>query len=252
MDNTMIASRSNSIVKFIRSLNEKKYRDNSGLFVTEGERFVAEAYRAAGRFEYVVYSESFKGARDYESEKSITVTDTVFASMSTLKTPEGILAVCRLPDGTPGEADLGSMTRIVYLDALQLPDNVGAVIRTAACAGIDAVILGEGTADAFSPKAIRASAANIFRIKVVRDDGSLLTRLKELGFTLYGAHLEGDEKAEIDSDKSVIIIGNEGRGMSESTKGMCDRLIRIPVKNGCDSLNAACAAAVLIYKSIGY
>ena len=252
MDNTVIASKSNSTVKLIRSLNEKKYREDTGLFVTEGERFVSEAYNAAGRFEYVVYSESFKGVRDYESEKSITVTDSVFGCLSSLKNPEGILAVCRMPDGTPDAADLDGMRRIVYLDALQLPDNVGAVIRTAACAGIDAVVLGEGTADAFSPKAIRASAANIFRIKVIRDDGSMLAGLKELGFTLYGAHLEGDEKTKIDSDKAVIIIGNEGRGMSRETTDMCDRLVRIPVRNGCDSLNAACAAAVLIYKSVGY
>ena len=252
MDNSIITSKSNSIVKLIRSLNEKKYRDNSGLFVTEGERFVAEAHNAIGRFEYIVYAQSYKGERNHESKISITVTDSVFGYLSSLKTPEGILAVCQLPDCSASAEDIKCMTRLVYLDALQLPDNVGAVIRTAACAGFDAVILGDGTADAFSPKAIRASAANIFRIKVIRDEGSLLGRLKDAGFTVYGAHLDGNEKAEIDSDKAVIIIGNEGRGMSSTTTGMCDKLVRIPVMNGCDSLNAACAAAVLIYKSIGY
>ncbi|NLW69552.1 MAG: RNA methyltransferase [Eubacteriaceae bacterium] len=250
MNNDIITSKANLTVKMIKSLGERKYREENGLFIVEGERFVNELSAMRITPEYIIASPAYGDKALPIAKRTLRVSDEVFRHLSDVVTPGGIMAVCAIPSHE--EQSLFSMKRIVYLDALQLPDNVGAIIRSAACAGYDAVVLGKGCADCYSPKAVRASASNIFHIGVFFDRGGLMEGLKDSGFCIIGAHLKGEITTPLNAQKLVLVIGNEGKGMSDALTGMCDSLVKIPIKQGCESLNAAAAAAVLIYKSIGY
>ncbi|MBR2781054.1 MAG: RNA methyltransferase [Eubacteriaceae bacterium] len=241
-----VTSRQNASVKLAASLHQKKYRDETGLIWLEGERNLSALPEDVKvRFWVSTEPDSLQ-----EKENVIVVEPSIFGYISGLKTPQGMGAVLERPP----EEDISSLTEgnILFLERVQNPDNVGAIIRSAACAGFSHVVLSEGCADCWSPKALRACAGNIFRVGISRSDLSGLARLKETGLKLAGAHLSGHEAFEASPGRWALLIGNEGRGLSDEAAGMCDKLVRIPMREGCESLNAACAATVLMYKIMGY
>lgn len=242
----IITSRQNRLVKLIVSLRDKKNRDKTGLFWVEGERFVSSIPDTV-EIKHIVVTDAERYADD---PRAVCVTKEIFSYISDVDTPQGIGAVCVIPKE---DSDLSGCGNIVYLDRVQNSDNLGAIIRSAACAGFDAVLLSEGCADCWSPKSIRSSAANVFNIKVMRSGPDGLRALKEEGRVICGSHLKGDTSFRPSPDERyVLIIGNEGNGMGEDTTALCDVLVKIPMRENCESLNASCAAAVLMYKIMGY
>ena len=241
-----VTSRQNASVKLAASLHQKKYRDETGLVWLEGERNLCSLPGdVTVRFWVTTDPDSLQ-----EKENVIVVAPGLFGYISGLKTPQGMGAVIEKPSEKGISPKDGG--NILYLERVQSPDNVGAVIRSAACAGFSHVMLSEGCADCWSPKALRASAGNIFRIGVSHSDLSGLLPLRDGGALIAGAHLSGEEHFETLSRQWVLLIGNEGRGLSDEASRMCDKLVRIPMRDGCESLNASCAAAVLMYKIMGY
>ncbi|MFA0814346.1 MAG: TrmH family RNA methyltransferase [Anaerofustis sp.] len=245
----MISSKDNQLAKLIRSLKLKKNRDEHGLFVLEGEKFVLDAIRAGFSPKYLCVSETYAAAHQNAAD-AVLLSDSVFLSIATTKTPQGILGVFEIPVREMKELLVSD--RILYCNNVQNSENVGALVRSAVCAGYGAVVLDMLTADVYSEKAVRASAGAILQITAVRGTSDILGYLKQKGYTIIGSSLVGSENEDISLKKSVLVIGNEGQGMSRDIEQQCDCLVKIPIYGNCESLNAACAGTLLMYKTIGY
>ena len=248
MENCLyINSKTNANIKFIRSLQQKKYRDLHDCFVVEGERFVFDAIKNGHKPKFIVATEKI----DDINQQIYIVSNEIFSYISDTKSPQGILGVFNKKEYEFEEIDY---KRLLYLDRVQNSDNVGAIIRSAVCAGYEGVILSDGCADIYSNKAVRSSAGAVLSIKHYYDkDNVIIDELKGRGYKIIGTHLMGSEEADVSSyDKTVIILGNEGSGMNDELTKKCDVLYKIKINGNCESLNVACAATLMLYKSIGY
>lgn len=240
----MIISKQNRLIKQIRALSDKKERDNSGLFIAEGIKLVKEAlsfslkiYAVIGTKKWIYELGELNGVNE---EK---VSEEVYASVSTEKSPQGIMAVIYKPE----LSDIKESKRCLLLDDVQDPNNVGAIIRTAAATGYNTVYLTENCADPFSPKSVRASMGGIFRVNTVCDNkNNLLTKIKK---PLIVADM-GGESIDIfrKTEEFCLVIGNEGKGVSKEVKKMAKFTVSIPMENNVESLNASVSAGILMYQ----
>jgi TrmH family RNA methyltransferase len=167
-------------------------------------------------------------------------------NLARTKTTQGVIAVCRYPE--PAKADaLGE--RVVALDGLQDPGNVGTIIRTADAAGMTGVFLGEGCADPFGDKAIRSAMGSAFRMKICGGNiAEYLARLKERGASVYVSAMEGKPFREMKpAEPWVLVIGSEGRGVSQEAVALATETVSVPMKGKAESLNAAVAAGILMF-----
>ncbi len=183
------------------------------------------------------------------------VTDQVFKKMSDTITPQGLLTVVTKERPSLGKllADkVGKQLRVLILENIQDPGNLGTMIRTAEAAGCDAIIANEGTVDMYNPKVIRATMGSIYRVPVMYkpDLKKEIERLKSVGVLVLASHLKGKRSfTEVNGgQKLAVMIGNEGSGLSDELTAMADELIRIPMHGQVESLNAAVAAALLMYR----
>lgn len=245
----MLTSKENDFIKFVRSLDDKKNRKENGLFILEGRKFVQDALDGGFQSKHIIQTQEHFEHYPFDPE-SVIVSDDLFRYISKTKTPQGILGLFEIPQ-TKFE-DILAADKILFLENVQNSDNVGALIRSAVCAGYGAVVSSEGTADRYSDKAVRASAGSI--LNIISFDGGCdrLEKLKSYGYVIIGSSLEGNEKENMQFTKSVLVIGNEGGGMSSECKSMCDILVKIPIYGKCESLNAANAGTLLMYKTVGY
>ena len=242
-----ISSKSNPLIKKIKSLELKKNRNKLGLFVLEGKKFVDDAINSGFLCENIIIEEN-SGIDSAEYENVVTVSKDVFSTLSDTKTPQGILGIFRIPTY---KLDTGRFRRILYLDGVQQSENVGALIRSAVCCGYDAVLLTDKCADPFSPKAVRSSAGAALRIGIHKADANTLYHLRVSDFAIIGSSLKGNA-CELNFDKTVLIVGSEGQGMSREAEEQCTVLVKIPILGDCESLNASVAGGILMYKTIGY
>ena len=170
-------------------------------------------------------------------------------SISPMETPQGALFVARLPEDTLPQELPGQ--RYLALEGVQDPGNVGTILRTADAYEADGVILLEGCADLYNPKTVRSTMGALFRVKAwntTLENLSPVLRTSQL--PLMGAALRDDtvDARQADLRRGVILIGSEGRGLSEAALNACDKTIRIPMSERCESLNAAIAAATLLWE----
>ena len=235
---------SHNEIKFVKSLEQKKFRDENGLFVVEGEKMVAEALSSKFSVEKV-YRESEVGSA-------------AMARLSLLSSPSPVLAVVR----KPADIEVGSFLNIpdkglfLALDGIRDPGNLGTIIRTAEWFGIDSVFASKDTVDIFNPKVVQSTMGAIFRVKFhYCDICGLCAKVAAAGGNVYGTFLDGENiyaknLATGEASPSVIVIGNESKGISQQVgKLVTDRLF-IPSwprdERGSESLNAAVATAVTI------
>ena len=245
----IIESQGNPNIKKVRALLDKhRARDREDAFIIEGIRMFNETPREILREVYV--SESFHKKNPINGiEKLYIVKDELFRRLSDVKTPQGILAVVeRLHYGLE---DILRGGLVIMLEGLQDPGNLGTILRTGEAAGISGLIMDENTADIYSPKVVRSTMGSIFRVPFIRVDSAagLVPRLKDKGYTICSASLEGSislEKAHFKKD-SVIVIGNEGSGISRQLTDLSDMAVRIPMEGKVESLNAAVSASILMY-----
>jgi len=247
----MIVSRSNPLVKHLRALAASSdYRRERRQFLCDSPKLVEEAIRWGGAIRTVVCTDPSAAPELPAGMGCVTVSRDVMAAVSPAKTPQGVLCVCDMPDTSlPSRLD---GRRYVVLDGVQDPGNVGTVLRTADAFGADGLILLSGCADPFSPKTVRASMGAVFRCPVWQcEPGDLKQLLGSSGIPLYGAALREDtvDARTIRYDRSAIAIGSEGRGLSQKVLDLCDATVRIPMEARCESLNAAIAAAVLLWEA---
>ena len=248
----MISSKSNAKIKYIKKLmSSAKERRRNGVFVVEGLRIVKEVPKELMKELYVSESMAASGQlSETELSKAEIVTDEVFRVLSDTVTPQGILAVVQMPGHSFDLSSYKERARLLLLDDVQDPGNLGTILRTAEAAGVDLVILSEGCADLFNPKVIRSTMGSIFRVPFLTEDlVSAIAKLKEAGITVYGAALEGavDFRSLSFPEKTAIVIGNEGNGISPAVLNAVNERVRIPMAGKVESLNAAVSAAVLLY-----
>ena len=242
----LITSVHNQKVVFWRSLNEKKGRDSAGLFLVEGTKMVMEALKSVFTVETLLMRENYDPSFQVpEDIPCFRMSANVFNSVCTAKTPQGIAAVVR----TRTVHSAGS--RLVALDGLQDPGNVGTVIRTADAAGFDGVLLSPDCADVFSPKVLRATMGSIFHIGL-EFTGSLpelLSEYRNSGYSVISSQLDGDPFYSRDpvSPPFVLIVGNEGNGISDAVKAQATHRYRLSMRGEAESLNVAVAAGIMMY-----
>lgn len=251
----MITSASNSRIKNIIQLRTSaKARKTQNRYVVEGIRMFQETPDA--RIQEVFVSESFVSSKDGEKalrgKEYDIVSDDVFKKMSDTVTPQGIMCIVEMMT-----YDLDSLiekeeVKVMVLESLQDPGNLGTIIRTSEAAGFDFILADKSTVDVYNPKVIRSTMGAIYRVPVLYTNDLIadLAKLKNNNIVLYAAHLMGTSsyKEQSYSRKTAILIGNEGNGLSEEISSMADVLVKIPMKGKVESLNAAVAAALMMFE----
>lgn len=238
----MITSKQNSFIKSVRALSDKKERDQKGLYLAEGIKTVKEAITSEHEVMRLLLTE--KASREFLSctEKIDLVSEDVFRSISNEVTPQGALAVIKKP-----EIFLGAPTgKCLFLDGLQDPSNVGAIIRTAAAAGF-AEIYAADCADPYGAKAVRASMSGLYKVKVFC--GKRTELLKFIDCPIIVADMDGEDVIKTPKivGRFCLALGSEGNGVSDEVKKRANKTISIPMQNGMESLNVAVSAGILMY-----
>ena len=244
-----ITSRKNSRVQALRALGRNKaYRREQGLFLCDGEKLLSEAL-ANGADIAEIYLRGAKPAGNMPEVPVYSLSEDVFDYASPLEHSPGPLFTVRakpLPESVRPE-------RVIVLENVQDPGNVGTVIRTAAALGFDSVILCGACADVYSPKTARATMGAIFRENIVRMDiAAAAEYIHSRGMKLYGAALS-ERAADIrtaELNNAVVAIGSEGRGLSAELLSLCDGELIIPMTPGSESFNAAIAAAIVMWEIV--
>ncbi|WP_246941041.1 TrmH family RNA methyltransferase [Bacillus pinisoli] len=243
-----IESKKNPQVKQWKKLQTKKERDKTDLFIIEGAHLVEEALKYTGIVVELLYAESFQLPYSWNLDgiDLFLVTDDILHEIGDTETPQGVAAICRKPNVTL-DNDLSSA---LLIDAVQDPGNLGTLIRTADAAGIDQIIIGDGTVDIFNSKVLRASQGSIFHIPISRGNLSeWIEKLKSSGHAVYGTSLEGAEPYQQvhHAGPFALIVGNEGRGVQKELLSQTTQNLYIPIYGKAESLNVTIAAGILLY-----
>ncbi len=241
----MITSKQNNLIKTIRSLKDKKYRDKEGLYVVEGVKMVKEALIARVEICDIICTpngaELLIATFGALPQKTQTVTQIVYDSITNEVSPQGVLAVCVKPSNNIEKPN----NSCLLIDGAQDPANVGAIIRCAAAAGYNQVYLAD-CADAYSPKAVRASMSGIFKVNVMY--GSREELVEVIDKPIIIADMNGQNVFEVKlQNEFCLVIGNEGHGVSSLVKEKATLTVSIPMQNGMESLNAGVSAGILMY-----
>ena len=241
-----ITSTKNPKVVSWRSLKDRKGRLKQNAFLVEGTRMVREAVSSSFPVKAILLRDGYTA--DFSLPADIPVyllPEHVFVSVCDTRTPQGIAAVLGF-SSLPLQG-----ARFLALDDVQDPGNVGTMIRTADAAGLDGVLLSSGCADLFSPKVLRATMGSIFRMRFAFPSSlpSALADLRTQGFSILSSQLDGApffSRRDV-SSSFVLIIGNEGNGISDPVKAEATHHLKLPMRGGAESLNAAVAAGIMMY-----
>ena len=247
-----ITSAKNPLVQRLRDLKNARTRRAEGLFLVEGEVMIREALACGLILREAVADE---GRAEFAEELAAAghpvslVTRNLMESICDTRTPQGVCASFEIPE----PLKLGDLPdRIVALDGVQDPGNVGTIWRTADAAGFQALLLGAGGADPLSPKVQRAAMGSGFRVKYALADplSDALAELRRRGWRIVVSDLKGEDffaRGEL-GEKFVLVIGSEARGISEAVREAADVRVRLPMRGGAESLNAAVAAGIMMYE----
>lgn len=242
-----ITSLKNPKVTAWKALKDRKGRRESGLFLVEGRKMVEEALASAFPVDALLVDEARTAEFSLpEGIPAFAMPAHVLSAVCDTKTPQGIAAIV-----VQTEVALTGR-RFVALDGVQDPGNVGTIIRTADAAGFDGILLSPQCADVFSPKVLRATMGSIFRmgIHMADDLASLLTELRQQGASIVSSQLDGSPFYAHPplGERFVLVIGNEGNGVSPQVQAAATHRLKLPMRGGAESLNAAVAAGIMMYE----
>lgn len=245
-----IRSKQNPLCTHMRRLvASRSYRREKGEFFCDSPKLLEEALIWDAPIRAVLYTADVTLPSLPEGVRAAEVTEDVMRSVSPMEAPQGVVFSCAMGSGAPPAALAGS--RYLVLDGVQDPGNVGTMLRTADAFDCEGLFLLPGCADLYNPKTVRSAMGVLFRRPVWRCDLDTLTKLLEAAaLPLYGAALREDtaDIRSLDMKRCAVAIGNEGHGLSEEVLRRCDRTVKIPMSERCESLNAAAAAAVLLWE----
>ncbi len=237
-------------IKFINSLSLKKHRDESGLFIAEGEKIVSELSSNGFSFELLVTSEKFSDFGDSLKCERIITSDEEIKKISSRDTPTGIVAICKKKKYNFNYNSINDKL-FLALDGIQDPGNLGTIIRLASWFGIEDVVCSLNTVDCFNQKVVQSTMGAIATVNIEYTDLSVFfNKIKDSNPPVYGTFLNGENiyNAEL-KETGVIILGNEGNGISyETEKFVSNKLFIPPYKAGksVESLNVSMAAAIVL------
>lgn len=235
----LITSVNNEKIKEIVKLKDKKYRDKMGLFCVEGKDMVDIAYEK-GIIDTLLILE---GTENNYQIPVTYVSMNVMKKISDMNSVSKYFCVCKKID----KSDIGN--RLIILDGIQDPGNLGTIIRSAVAFNFDTVILSLDTVDVYNPKVLRSTKGMIFNINIKCTELSqLIDGLSD--YTIYGTDVCNgvNIKSEKLPLKMALVIGNEGNGISETVKSRCNKFVYIDMNDKCESLNASVAASILMYE----
>lgn len=255
----IITSKDNEIIKNIRKLKEKKYRDANNEYLIEGIKLIKEAVEEKAKIKLIVVCEESIEDGDidqkllYEIAKydCIYVNKKVFSILTDVQNPQGILAVIEKKNN---EEDINYKEDIiVVLDGIQDPGNLGTILRTIDSVGLSQVIVSKETADSYNPKVVRSTMGAIFRVNVIESEDLLQTlkNLKKHKYKIMSTSLETNNSIyDVEYNKKVIVIGNEANGVSKNVLEYADEKIKIPMLGKTESLNASVATSIILYEYV--
>lgn len=246
-----ITSRANPLLVHMKKLAASAaYRREQGVYLCDSPKLLAEALKWHTPVREIAVTVGTALPPLPEGIRTVEVPEDVMASISPMKSPQGALFTVALPGGKVPAALPGS--RYMVLDGVQDPGNVGTILRTLDAFDFDGLLLLEGCADPWSVKTVRSSMGAVFRRPVwcmkAEDLPGLLARSN---LPLYGTALRQDTEdvRAVSLDRCAIVIGSEGQGIRDTVLDMCQKTLKIPMTERCESLNAAIAAAVLLWES---
>lgn len=260
-----ISSKSNQLVVKIAKLKDKKYRKADGLFRFDGIKLFWEAVQNGAPIRYIFISENagekIKNAVENSGIEGACyiLPDDVFAKLTDEQAPEGIVTICAELETIEKAEDLTALSQelkeqsVLMLESIRDAGNMGTILRSAKAFGIDTLVISSDCADLYNSKTVRAAMGALFtqRVVVVDDIVATVSAFRQNGTRVFGAALEREAKklGSFELNKGdVILIGNEGHGLSKETIDACNECLYIPMESGSESLNASIAASVCMWE----
>lgn len=239
----VITSLENDKVKGYMKLKERKYRKQSKTYMIEGEHLVLEAYRRGMVIEVILARDE---AFPIDADK-VYVTEEILNKITTMENAPRVMALCKMPE----EKEWGK--KLLLLDGIQDPGNLGTIIRSAVAFDVDTIVLGKTTVDLYNPKTIRAAQGMNFHMNIMeRDLIDVIHKLDDAEIPVYGTDVTRGEDVRIlrekDKESYALVMGNEGNGISEEVKELCDSMLYIKMNEKAESLNVGVAASILLYE----
>ena len=283
----VISSKDNELIKHIKKLKNKKYRDLNNEYIIEGIKIIEEAINEKANIKQIVICDDCEKTSNipkdlmYEIAKQecVYVTSKIFESLTDVTNPQGILAIVEKnsvksnikntnnvengkesktikikekEEQTENEIDY-NQDIIVALDDIQDPGNLGTILRTVDSIGINQILASKGTADSYNPKVVRSTMGAIFRVKIIEceDLEKTLEEIKKHKFEIVVTSLQTKNSIyDIDYKKKVIVIGNEANGVEKGIQKIADKKVKIPMFGKTESLNASVATGVILYEYV--
>ncbi|MBP3256262.1 MAG: RNA methyltransferase [Clostridia bacterium] len=254
----VITSKDNEIIKNIKKLKDKKYRDEENKFIVEGIKMVKEAIIENAKIDKIVVCEDCVNDGTIEKEllyeiakyNCIYVSEKVFDSITDVNNPQGILAVINKNNEETISYDEDV---ILVLDGIQDPGNLGTIIRTLDSVNLKQIVLSENTADPYNPKVVRSTMGAIYRVNLIRSKNIIetLKEIKKNKYQIAVTSLDTDKSIyDVDFSKKVIVIGNEANGVSKEVQDLSEVKMKIPMLGKTESLNAAVATGIILYEYV--
>ena len=255
----IISSKDNELVKNIKKLKDKKYRDLENVYIVEGIKMVKEAILGNASIKQIIIcddcekSDLISKEMMYEIAKydCIYVTNKIFKYITEVQTPQGVMAIIE-KNNKDKEINYNEDI-IVALDDIQDPGNLGTILRTVDSIGLSQILVSKGTADPYNPKVVRSTMGAIYRVKVIECDNlkETLKEIKKNKFKILVTSLDDSKSVyDIKYYKKVIVIGNEANGVEEEIVKLADEKIKIPMLGKTESLNASVAAGIILYEYV--
>lgn len=255
----VITSKDNEVIKDIRKLKDKKYRNLAGKYIVEGIKIIEEAIEEKANIAMIVVCEDCVKSGEIEAKilyeiakyNCIYVSEKVYNLITDTQTPQGILAVIKKEEKDKKinfDEDL-----IVVLDGIQDPGNLGTILRTIDSVGLTQIVVSKNTTDAYSPKVVRSTMGAIFRVNVIEVEDLLQTikKIKKHKFKVLATSLETENNFyDVRLNKSVVVIGNEANGVSKEILELADNKVKIPMLGKTESLNASVATGIILYEYV--
>ena len=266
----VITSRNNATVKWVASLQDKKWREREKCFIAEGEKLTYEAIEADLELHSIFVSESKSEkilkklstvliGQEYDSTPVYILADNVFEKISTEKAPQGVISVIKSLDFFYNidiiyneEFFLDEDEMALALCSVRDPGNLGSVIRSAVAFGVDHIVLTSDCADVYNPKTVRSAMGSLYRTKVtvIKDFSSFIEASQYNGRRVFAAELSDNAKSLHEAEltrKDIIVIGNEGHGIPLNISAKTNGSVYIPISKKTESLNASVAAAIFMW-----
>lgn len=241
----LVTSLENEKVKKFKKLQKKKYRDEYNQYIVEGEHLILEAYKRGAIEELIV----LEGKEVYLPVPYTHYSVDVMKKISSMDTPPEIMALCnRFSNDNDIKGD-----KILVLDGIQDPGNLGTIIRSAVAFNIDTIVLTENTVDLYNPKVLRATQGMFFHINIVTRAGvETVVLLQNLGIPVYGTDVNGGVDVRSltneEKEKFALVMGNEGNGVRKEINEQCTKKLYIDMNKDVESLNVGIAASILLYE----